>query len=350
MVRVRGKGCLVAGSRRAGRPAVIGDVARLAGVSNQTVSRVLNEHPNVRPDTRDRVLDAMRRLDYRPNLMARGLVRQKSHMLGVISFDSVLFGPATTLLGIGRAARARGYGVTILTPESGDRSSIVDTAASLASQAVAGVVVVFPSQAATTTALLSLPAGLPAVAVEAAPDDAIPTVRIDQATGARIAVQHLLELGHETVWHVSGPRDRLDAQARIDGWRATLEEAGRPAPPVVVGDWSAESGYRAGLELAERPGITAVFAANDHMALGLLRAFHERGIRVPEDVSVVGFDDIPEAGFLIPPLTTIRPDHEEVGRLAVTTLLGLVDETEQDATAPPYVVPTLVRRRSTAAR
>lgn len=255
---------------------MIGDVARLAGVSNQTVSRVLNEHPNVRQDTRDRVLDAMRRLDYRPNLMARGLVRQKSHMLGVISFDSVLFGPATTLLGIGRAARARGYGVTILTPESGDRSSIVDTAASLASQAVAGVVVVFPSQAATTTALLSLPAGLPAVAVEAAPDDAIPAVRIDQLTGARIAVQHLLELGHETVWHVSGPRDRLDAQARVDGWRATLEEAGRTTPPVVVGDWSAESGYRAGLELAERPGITAVFAANDHMALGLLRAFHER--------------------------------------------------------------------------
>ena len=335
----------MAGGSRKARPAVISDVARLAGVSNQTVSRVLNDHPNVRSGTRERVLDAMKRLDYTPNVMARGLVRQRSHMIGVVSFDAVLFGPAATLLGIGRNARANGYGVTIVTPESGDRSSIVEAASTLAGQTVAGVVIVFPSNAATTTALLSLPAGLPVVAVEAAPGDTVHAVRIDQVGGARMAVRHLLHLGHETVWHVAGPRDRFDAQARVDGWRAALEEAGRRTPPVITGDWSAESGYQAGLELAERSGATAVFAANDHMALGLLRALHERGIRVPEDMSVVGFDDIPEAGYLVPPLTTVRPDHEEVGLRAITALLALIED--EDPGEIPLVTPTLVRRSST---
>ncbi|TYB58164.1 LacI family DNA-binding transcriptional regulator [Nonomuraea sp. PA05] len=326
----------------------MGDVAQLAGVSNQTVSRVLNDHPHVHPGTRERVLDAIRQLNYRPNLMARGLVRRRSHMIGVVSFDTVLFGPASTLLGIGRAARDEGYGVTIVTPESTDRSSITDAMATIAGQSVAGVVIVFPSRTASATALLSLPEGMPAVAVEAA-DELVTGVHIDQAAGARMAVEHLLYLGHETVWHVSGPRDRLDAQARVDGWRATLEAAGRAAPPVIAGDWGAESGYQAGLELAERPGVTAVFAANDHMALGLLRAFHERGIRVPEDVSVIGFDDIPEAGYLIPPLTTVRPDHEEVGRRAVAALLGLVDGAEAgEPAARECVVPALIRRNSTA--
>jgi LacI family transcriptional regulator len=280
--------------------------------------------------------------------MARGLVRRQAHTIGVISFDSVLFGPASTLLGIGRAARAAGYGVTIATPESHDRGSIVEAMADLTSHTVAGVITVFPSQVAATSALLSLPAGLPAVAVEAAPDESVPTVRIDQAEGVRMAVEHLLRLGHATVWHVSGPRERMDAQARIEAWRATLEQAGRHTPRVVPGDWSAESGYQAGLELAERQGVTAVLAANDHMALGLLRAFHERGLRVPEDVSVVGFDDIPEAGYLIPPLTTVRPDHEEVGRRSVELLLRLIDGPDGDAAPVPFVVPTLVRRSSTA--
>ncbi|MEV0616777.1 LacI family DNA-binding transcriptional regulator [Nonomuraea sp. NPDC050404] len=335
------------GVRRGGsRPVVIGDVARLAGVSPQTVSRVFNEQPNVRRETRERVLEAIRQLGYRPNLMARGLVRQKAHTIGVISFDSTLFGPASTLLGIGRAARGAGYGVTVLTPESFDRGSIVEAVAELASHAVAGVITVFASQAEATSALLTLPAGLPAVAVEAAPDDSVPTVRIDQAQGVRLAVEHLLRLGHETVWHVSGPRQRMDAQARVEAWSTALEEAGRSVPREVRGDWSPESGYQAGLELAERRDVTAVFAANDHMALGLLRAFHERGVRVPDDVSVVGFDDIPEAAYLIPPLTTVRPDHEEVGRRAVEVLLGQIDGgAVADA---PRVVPALVRRASTA--
>ncbi|MBT8224854.1 MAG: LacI family DNA-binding transcriptional regulator [Dactylosporangium sp.] len=347
------RGTQVTVPARPARPAVIGDVARLAGVSNQTVSRVLNNRTDVRPDTRVRVLDAVRQLNYRPNAMARGLVRRRSHLLGVVSFDTVLFGPATTLLGIGRAARAAGYGVNIVTPDSVDRAGVVEAVETLASQAVAGVIIVFVPQAAAAAALYSLPSGLPVVAIEAGIDDEIPIVRVDQVAGARLAVEHLLGLGHQTVWHLAGPRDRLDAQDRVEGWRATLEAAGRGVPPLLVGDWGAESGFRAGLELVHRPDVTAVFAANDQMALGLLRALHESGVRVPDDVSVVGFDDIPEAGYLIPPLTTIRPDHDEVGRRSVTALLHLLERGipgDGGLDAQPRIVPTLVRRRSTAAR
>ena len=347
----RARGKTVTASARAARPAVIGDVARLAGVSNQTVSRVLNEHPRVHPETRERVLEAVRQLNYRPNAMARGLVRRRSHMLGVVSFDTVLFGPAATLRGIGRASRAAGYGVNIVTPDSVDRAGVIDAVETLASQAVAGVIIVFAPQAAATTALYNLPSSLPVVAIEAGIDDHIPVVRVDQVAGARLAVEHLLELGHQTVWHVAGPGDRLDAQDRVRGWRTTLEAAGRAAPPLLVGDWSAESGFRAGLELARRDDVTAVFAANDQMALGLLRALHESGRRVPDDVSVVGFDDIPESGYLIPPLTTIRHDHDEVGHRSVTALLHLLEHGDDGGAgqhAEPPVVPTLVRRRSAA--
>ncbi|MGN9907478.1 LacI family DNA-binding transcriptional regulator [Phytohabitans sp. LJ34] len=333
---------------RTTRTAVIGDVARLAGVSNQTVSRVLNDHPRVHPETRDRVLEAVRQLNYRPNAMARGLVRRRSHMIGVVSFDTVLFGPAATLLGIGRAARAAGYGVNIITPETADRAGVIEAVETLASQAVAGVIIVFAPQAAAATALYNLPSNLPVVAIEVGVNDEIPTVRIDQSTGARLAVEHLLELGHQTVWHVAGPRDRLDAQDRVEGWRATLEAAGRTVPPVIVGDWSAEAGFQAGLQLARRDDVTAIFAANDQMALGLLRGLHESGVRVPDDISVVGFDDIPEAGYLIPPLTTIRPDHDHVGRQSVTALLHLLDHRTGTGQIPAKIVPTLIRRRSTA--
>jgi LacI family transcriptional regulator len=168
-------------------------------------------------------------------------------------------------------------------------------------------------------------------------------------------VSHLLALGHTTVWHVSGPRDWLEARRRIDGWRGALEEAGRPVPEPYTGDWSARSGYAAGVELAARGDVMAVFAANDQMALGIIRAFHERGVRVPEDVSLVGFDDIPEAEFLSPPLTTVRQDFDEVGVRCVAALLRLVEAgpgpspaQRSDRPAPlPLIAPTLVERRST---
>lgn len=327
------------------------DVARLAGVSHQTVSRVLNGSPRVRPDTRERVLRAVRQLGYRRNAMARGLVSRRSRVLGVVTFDTILFGPASTLLGIERAARAANYGVSIVTLERVDRASVLSATETLADQGVDGVIIIAPQMSAAA-ALHNLPAGLPAVAVEAGHDSALPSVAVDQVAGARLAVRHLLGLGHETVWHIAGPSDWFEARDRVEGWRQTLEEAGATVPPVLVGDWSARSGYAAGEVLAGIPGVTAVFVGNDQMALGLLRALYERGIRVPDDISVVGFDDIPEAEYLLPPLTTVRQDFDEVGRRSMALLLDMLDDGADAAAATARVVvpPTLVLRQSTATR
>lgn len=334
------------------RAAVVYDVARLAGVSHQTVSRVLNDHPSVSQATRQRVLEAVRQLDYRPNAMARGLAGRRSRIVGVVSFDTLLYGPAATLLGVERAARAAGYGVSIATVERIDRQAVVSATGALAEQSVAGVVVIAP-QTAAAAALGSMPAGMPAVAVEADTDGAIPTVSVNQFAGARMAVEHLLRLGHRTVWQLSGPRDWLETRGRIEGWRAALADAGAPAPQLMTGDWSARSGYAAGIRLAARTDVTAVFAANDQMALGMMSALHERGIRVPEDVSIVGFDDIPEAEFLSPPLTTVRQDFDEVGRRCMAALLRRIEADLPDGPdrppADPTVAPSLIVRHSTAA-
>ncbi|WP_319942576.1 LacI family DNA-binding transcriptional regulator [Nocardia aurantia] len=329
------------------RPAVMTDVAKLAGVSHQTVSRVLNGSPQVRQETRDRVLRAVEELGYRPNAMARGLVSRRSKVLGVVTFDTILYGPASMMLGIERAARAAGHGVSIVTLERVDRHGVLDAVNTLADQGVDGVIILAP-QLAAAAALHNLPARLVAVAVQAGHDAGLPAASMDQHEGSRLAVEHLLALGHETVWHVSGPNGWLEARDRVDGYRRTLEAAGARIPPMISGDWSARSGYEAGLVLAGQPGVTAVFAGNDQMALGLLRAFTERGIRVPDDVSVVGFDDIPEAAYLSPPLTTVRQDFDEVGRRSMQLLLQLL-EYDGEIPDPPAVLPTLVVRDSSGA-
>jgi DNA-binding LacI/PurR family transcriptional regulator len=328
------------------RPVVMADVARLAGVSLQTVSRVINDSPHVRAETRDRVLDAMRKLEYQPNSVARALVTGRSRTLGVVSFDTTLYGPASTLLGIERAAHAAGYFVCIVSLEARDRASVTSAVGRLRNQGVDGIVVIAPQDSAAQT-VLHLPSGVPIVAAEAGPGGHVPLVQVDQVEGARLATQHLLELGHRTVWHVSGPRDWLEAQDRERGWRSTLEEAGAAAPPVLVGDWSPGSGYELGRRLAGTEGVTAVFVANDQMALGVLRALHEAGRRVPGEISVAGFDDIPEAAYFMPPLTTVRQDFNEMGRRSLHLLLEQIERGERTP-ARETVAPALIVRASTA--
>jgi DNA-binding LacI/PurR family transcriptional regulator len=331
---------------RARRTAVMADVAKLAGVSHQTVSRVINDSAHVRPETRDRVLSAMRRLGYRPNPAARALVTGRSRTLGVVSFDTTLYGPASTLFAIEQAAHAAGYFITVVSLLALDRSSVLDAVERLRVQGVDGILVITPHEGAAE-ALVNLPTGVPVVAVEAGRPDSVPLVAVDQLSGAVSATQLLLDLGHRTVWHVAGPRDFLEAQQRLAGWRATLEAAGAEVPPVLVGDWSARSGYEVGMQLAQDPNVTAVFVSNDQMALGVLRALHEQGREIPREVSVVGFDDIPEAQFFMPPLTTVRQNFAEVGRGSLRLLLEIMRGADG---APPHlaVAPELVVRRSTA--
>jgi DNA-binding LacI/PurR family transcriptional regulator len=323
------------------------DVGRLAGVSHQTVSRVINGSPHVRPETRQRVIAAMRELDYRPNPMARALVTGKSNTLGVVSFDTTLYGPASTLFGIERAAHEAGYFIIVASLKALHRASVAEAIDRLRLHGVDGILVIAP-QVDAADALTHAPRDIPLVAVEAGPEGAVPVVTVDQFAGAAAATRHLLELGHAAVTHVAGPVGWLEAQQRLDGWRTTLEQAGADVPEPLHGDWSAQAGYEAGRSLSRDRAITAIFVANDQMALGVLRAMHEAGREIPGEVSVVGFDDIPESPYFMPPLTTIRQDFNELGSRGVRLLLRTMQEGE--LTSPvPSVPPQLIVRASTAA-
>src|SRR4051794_33275381 len=234
------------GPRNGGRRmAVMADVAKLAGVSHQTVSRVINDSTHVRPETKQRVLAAMRQLDYRPNPAARALVTGRSGTLGVVSFDTTLYGPGSTLFAIEQAAHAAGYFITIVSLLALDRASVLNAVERLRVQGVDGILVITPQEGAAQ-ALVNLPADVPLVAVEAGPAQSVPVVAVDQFGGAAAATRLLLDLGHRTVWHLAGPADWLEAQQRVAGWRSTLEAAGAEVPPMLVGDWSPRSGYQLG--------------------------------------------------------------------------------------------------------
>ncbi|MEU4692916.1 LacI family DNA-binding transcriptional regulator [Actinoplanes sp. NPDC023714] len=320
------------------------DVARLAGVSHQTVSRVLNDHPNVKEQTRIRVRAAIAELNYRPNRAARALVTGRSQLIGVVARNSTLYGPASMLTEFEQAAADAGFAVSVGSVRELDRSSISAVVDRHLDQRVAGLVVI-ANVASAAEALAELPSDVPVVFIDGDPASGRPTVTVDQVAGARAATRHLLDAGHETVWHVSGPTDWFDSAGRIQGWRQTLEEAGAEVPPLLSADWSAAEGYRAGQMLARMPEVTAIFTANDHLALGILRALHERGRRVPHDVSVVGFDDVPEAAYFIPPLTTVRQAFGDVARAALSLLLGQMRD--DSGTADHIVVPPqLVVRES----
>jgi len=321
------------------------DVAQLAGVSHQTVSRVLNDHPNVRPDTREKVLDAIRQLAYRPNAAARALVTRRTHTLGVIGIDSPLYGPAMMLNGIERAAQ-NGHFVVIASLPALDRRSMLNAVDRFLGHAVEGIIVIAP-QTSAVAALSHVPPDLPLVAVGCSTRAPLTSVAVDNAGGAGRATRHLLDLGHATVHHVAGPTSWLDARERINGWRAALSEAGAPEPDIISGDWSARSGYEIGQRVAGMADVTAVFCANDTLALGLIRALTERGRRVPDDISVVGFDDVPEAGYYLPPLTTVRQDFGELGRCALSALVERIARGPGTGTHLK-VPPELVVRASSA--
>lgn len=321
------------------------DVAREAKVSGQTVSRVSNGRENVDADTRERVLAAMRKLGYRPNSAARALRTGRFHSIGVIMFTLSSFGNMRTLDAIAIASADAGYSITLIPvphPTQGEVSGAFDR---LSEEAVDGVIIIVEAHLLDESDVV-LPPDLPVVVVDSSGSDRYPIVDTDQAHGARLATEHLLGLGHRTVWHIAGPERSYSATGRRESWERTLVEHGAEVPPPLVGDWSAESGYELGRRLAADPSVTAIFAANDHMALGAMRALHEAGRAVPDEVSIVGFDDMEESGSFWPPLTTVRQFFGEVGRLSVEALLHEVEAGGRRGTT---LVPTeLVVRESTA--
>lgn len=329
-----------------GRGPSMADVARLAGVSSQTVSRVSNGLSNVDERTRARVSDAMRELNYRPNGAARALKRGSFKSIGVIMFTLSTFGNLRTLDAISIAASDAGFSIDLVPVRSQTVAEVAVAFSRLSEHAVDGIIIIIESHI-LREADIRMPAGLPVVIVDSTMRSDHPVVDADQAQGARQATSHLLDLGHETVWHVAGPTVSYSAVRRESAWRTTLEEAGRQVPEVLYGDWTSHSGYQHGKTLAARDDVTAIFAANDQMALGILRALHETGRSVPADVSIVGFDDMEESASFWPPLTTIHQDFSEIGRRAIAALLRAIELGDYGTTAE--IVPThLVIRSSTA--
>lgn len=327
-----------------GRRASIRDVARLAGVSHQTVSRVLNDHPSIRPETRERVRAAMERLAYSPNRAARALVTSRSQTLGILAASSSQYGPATSIASIEEAAREYGYWVSTANIEPSDPASIPAGLAHLMAQNIEGLVVIAP-QVRVLRALAALSPDIPYVTLQSTEVDPGHALSVDQIAGGRLATRHLLELGHRQIFHVAGPQDWIEAEARMRGFLDELNAWDAPVTPPVLGDWTAEFGYYAGRELLRVRDFTAIFASNDQMALGLMHAVRDAGLDCPRDVSIVGFDDVPEARHYWPLLTTVRQDFAELGRRCVERLLNPPTSAE----TPSVVAPHLVVRASTAA-
>jgi len=328
----------------AAKAANIFDVARLAGVSHQTVSRVINDLPNVRPSTRTRVEQAIAQLRYSPSPAARALVTRRTRTIGLITPGVSDYGPTSIAMHFNFAARAARYSVDTVSALEADPAGIRSAVEGLLRQRVDAIVLVVVD-VAVLEAVRALDLSVPLVAAASTARRNPHIVSIDQYRGARSAVRHLCELGHTRILHIAGPRTASDSVERVRGWRDELGARRLEIVEQQHGDWSAASGYRIGMDLDIEPG-TALFVGNDHMSIGVMSALRERGIRVPEDVSIVGFDDVPEAGYLYPPLTTVRQDFASLGALIMQKVLIAVEEPESATEDTP--LPThLVLRQST---
>ena len=326
------------------------DVARVAGVSQKTVSRVFNDEPYVSADVRRRVLEAAEQLGYRRNNAARALASGRTRSIGVVTLGTALYGPASLLMGVERVVRDTGYALRVVNTMEGDPAGLAGAVDSLLDQGVDGIVISEPIEEEEGGGDLSVRLSVPILVLGSPPPFTASAVLAggggaDLMAGA--VVEHLLELGHLTVHHLAGPQRWYAAKERLEGWRAALAAHGRDEPPVIEGDWSAASGYSAGRQLAADPDVTAVFAANDDMAIGLIRALTEAGRRVPEDVSVVGFDDIPVAAYVTPPLTTVRQPFDTVAQEGLKRLVHAIENPQAEALPASDPPVDLVVRAST---
>lgn len=334
---------MTTGSRRPS----LKDVARQAGVSYQTVSRVVNGGGRVSVATRDRILAAIAELGYRRNDAARALVTSRSHAIGVIADASPKYGPVSTLAAVESAARDAGYTALVTTTSYPSRQEVAETFRAFVSRGVEGVVVIAP-RVSLAHVTQDVTTGIPVVMLSPgeASQPGITVFYEDQELGARLATRHLVELGHREIAHLAGNQEWLDGRVRLRGWQRELRAHAIPALPVQYGDWTGEGAYALGRQMIASGLPTSIFIASDLMTLGFMRALYEHGVRVPEDISVVGFDDNEFAAQVFPPLTTVRQSFATVGARCMAILLGLIEGNEVDNRP---AVPELVVRASAAA-
>ncbi len=326
------------------KKANIYDVAKLAGVSHQTVSRVLNNHSSLKPATREKVEKAITDLSYRPNHAARQLVTSRSRLIGVLIAEADLYGPASILNAMEKIARQEGYSLISIAVSAGSRESWQEAIDQLRNLAIDGVITIaVPSE--IVKEIESSLDGAVIVIVDSEPSKKFDVVNMDNIYGATIATRYLIDAGHTEILHVSGPENGYESTKRKVGYETTMKAAGLK-PDVITGDWSIAKGFEVGVKVSKmkkRP--TAIFCANDHLALGMIKAFSEVGIDVPGDVSIIGFDNIPEANYLIPALTTVGQNFDEIGNHAIERmLLQLRAGSTKEAV---MIKPALVLRSST---
>jgi DNA-binding LacI/PurR family transcriptional regulator len=303
----------------------IRDVARAAGVSYQTVSRVINESPNVKSSTRQAVLETIAHLGFRPNRAARALAGGPVQSVNVLTSNTSLYGFVAALEGIEEASREAGFDMGVRVVESAAPADVRDAVERALEPAGALIVIAFDRPG--LAALDCVPTDVPVASMIPAPLEhevpKRPSVWIDESAAAKEATQYLLSLGHKTVHHLSIP-SLTGTTPRMSGWRSALEEAGVPVPKPLLSGWSAEWGYEAGQKLARDPKVTALLCGNDDIALGVMRAMHEARRPIPAAVSIVGFDDVPQARFYTPALTTVRQDFKALGKVCFATLLAVL--------------------------
>jgi LacI family transcriptional regulator len=336
----------------------IRDVAAAAGVSHQTVSRVINDRPDVADDTRLRVWQVIENLNYQPSAIARSLIHQRSYTLGVVTAGLRYVGPSCTLSGITEQAEEMGYTLVLKELRHFESDDVQPLLNSLLARQVDGILWAVPEIGANRTWLEGQPPELaaPLTFLTMAPRPGLSSVSVDNYRGGCVATEHLLQMGYRHIGHISGPLDWWEARQRLAGWQDTLRQSGRQASDHhwKAGTWSAASGERAiGPLLDAYPEMDAVFVGNDQMALGVLQVACRRGLRVPEDLAIVGFDGIPEAAYYWPPLTTVYQDLCELGRTAVRELSRAVEAGhEEGGLSSPVTLslqPQLIVRESSAA-
>jgi LacI family transcriptional regulator len=335
--------------------ATIKEVASVAGVSTQTVSRVINERPDVAPETRRRVQNVIEELSYRPSALARSLISQRSHTLGVVTAGLRHIGPSRTLSGITAVAEEAGYSVLLKELPTYDTEDITPIFQAYLSRHVDGIIWAVPEVGENRNWVNHPPAeiDIPLVYLTMETRSDLSIVSIDNYLGGRMAMSHLLEQGYQKIGHISGPLDWWESRRRLAAWKDALTENGMDACDeyYVEGNWSSASGALAVEKLySQYPDLDAIFVANDQMALGVMQFFDEKGVRIPQDVGIVGFDNIAESAFFYPALTTIQQDQHSVARIAVAEIIKIIESGWQglEPVSPESVIlpPTLIVRKS----
>lgn len=312
-------------SHERGAPVTLFDVAARAQVSHQTVSRVINGKKGASPETRERVLQAIAELNYKPNVAARNLASRRSNLIGLITHATNYAGPANIVTLVDQMALKQGYRVLLASLSSVTPKILTNAIGQLVAHGVEGVLVNIP-EIYDKAIMEGIPVDLPIVLMDAMADGYASSVMIDHRIGSSLAAEHLISLGHRHIAHIGGLSTWWSGKLRKEGWLDVLKRHDCELGPYIEEEWTSEGGFRAATRLLRdhRGFFTAILAGNDEIALGAISALKSEGLSVPEDISIVGFDDVPSSRYFDPPLTSVRFDFNSLTKRSLTRLFNII--------------------------